>query len=212
MVTLKYFNFNPLQVNNYLVYDETHECVIVDATCYFESEKEELLDFIVKNGLKPVRLLNTHCHFDHIVGNKFVLDNFKIPLCAHKSDEFLLKILVDTSQRFGLKADASPDIDIFLKDGDIIHLGNHELEVLHVPGHSPGSLAFHVRRDHTLLSGDTLFNGSVGRTDLPGGSSKDLIHSIKTKLYTLERITKVYPGHGPSTTIGAEIDTNPFVK
>ena len=212
MITIKPFVFNPFQENTFVVYDETNEAIIVDAGCYADNEKNILASFISDNQLKPVLTVNTHCHIDHVVGINYVKENYQIPLQTNKNEEMLLQASLEQGKIFGLNMDTPPAIDHYISDGDTIKFGNSELSVISVPGHSPGSVALYSMPDKAIIVGDVLFDGSIGRTDLPGGSYDTLINSIRTKLMVLPDDVTVYPGHGPSTTIGKEHDTNPFLN
>lgn len=212
MISVKKFVFNDFQENTFLVSDDTKECLIVDPGCYSIYEKNELKDYCYSNKLKPVKLINTHCHIDHILGNSFVSKNFNIPTAAHKDDQNMMEGAVEHGQMFGFIAESPSGIDEYLEDGDIVKFGKSELKVFHVPGHSMGSIALYSESQKFLISGDVLFNGGIGRTDLPGGDYNTLINSIKTRILTLPGSVTVYPGHGPSTTVSYEIDTNPFLN
>lgn len=210
---IKTFEFNPLGVNTYILYDETGECVVVDASCFFPDEKELLLNFILDNNLIVKHLINTHLHFDHIFGVNFLASQFGLKLQAHQADTFLLDDLSDQLQMFGFSSnnDFRPEIGHYLKENETISFGNQQLSVLHVPGHSPGSVVFYNEKAKCAVVGDVLFNGSIGRTDLPGGNFDQLINGIRSKLFTLPDETVIYSGHGPATTIGQEKKYNPFV-
>jgi len=211
-MTIKTFEFNPIYENTYIVYDETKECVIIDAGCFYPEEKEELHNFIIDHNLKVKHLLNTHLHFDHIFGNSFVLEKMGVRTKAHKADQFLLDSLPGQLRMFGFIGDeVSPEIDSYLDEGDIISFGNQQLSVIHVPGHSPGSVAFYNEKEKCIFVGDVLFRSSIGRTDLVGGNYPELIDNIRKKLLTLPPETIVYPGHGPITTIGDETRSNPYL-
>lgn len=210
---IKTFEFNPVSENTYVLYDETNECVIVDAGCFFHEEKTELNDFIVDNDLIVKHIVNTHLHFDHVLGINFVTNQFKLELQAHKDDQFLLEQFKSQLQMFGFPdtGEPAPQIGKYLTEEDTIKFGNQELKIFHVPGHSPGSIVFYNEVQGCMIVGDVLFRGSVGRTDLPGGSHEQLISGIKTKLLGLPNETIVYSGHGPATTIGFEKENNPFL-
>lgn len=196
-----------LETNCYLVYcPSTLECAVIDPG----ADAEKIFHVIAKRNLKPVLILNTHGHIDHIGANKDIKDRFNIPICIHPGDSFMLEKVSDLELSFFLQAKSSPPADYFLKDGQIIKLGTTSLKVIHTPGHSEGSVSF--LGDKVLFSGDTLFSGGVGRTDLPGGSWRDLENSIQTKILTLPDETVVLPGHGPFTTVGIEKNSNPFVS
>ncbi len=209
---IKTFTVNGFAVNSFVLYDDSNECILIDPGYYDQKEKDSLLRFISENELKPVQVLNTHCHVDHILGNKFVCEQFNIPLSAHQEDEFLLNRASQMGEIFGFKGVSSPPLDNYLMHGDIIRFGMSEMEVIHTPGHSPGSISFYDKTDGFVIAGDVLFAGSIGRTDLPKGDYKTLISSIIERLLVLPSETVVFPGHGPSTTIIHETDTNPFLQ
>jgi glyoxylase-like metal-dependent hydrolase (beta-lactamase superfamily II) len=211
MIHLHQFIFNDFQENTYVIWDETNECVIIDAGCYYENERNDLKKFIEGKNLKPVLLLNTHCHLDHVFGNKWVKETFQIPYYAHTDDLFLLHGMMTTARLYGFQIDLSPDPDHSLTEGEEVKFGNSSLKVLHTPGHSPGSVSLYSESNGFVIGGDVLFNGSIGRVDLPGGNYETLMQNITTKLLTLPEETKVYSGHGTVTTIGAEKRMNPFV-
>ena len=210
---IKTFEFNPLGVNTYVLYDKTGECVVIDASCFFPDERELLLNFILDNNLVVKHLLNTHLHFDHVFGVNFMASQFGLKLQVHPDDVFLLDNLPQQLQMFGFNTnvDYTPEIGNNLKENDIIAFGEQELKIIHVPGHSPGSIVFYNEKEKFAVVGDVLFNGSIGRTDLPGGNFDQLIEGIRTKLFTLPDDTEIYSGHGPKTTIGQEKKYNPFV-
>jgi glyoxylase-like metal-dependent hydrolase (beta-lactamase superfamily II) len=210
MVKIQLFVFNPLQENTFVLFDETNECVIIDPGCCDESERYELADFIIENNLKVKYLLNTHCHVDHVLGNYFVKEKFKVPLLIHEKDQATLKAVKAYAPHYGFFQYDDTEADGYLKEGDTVKFGNQTLSVLFVPGHAPGHIAFHDTANQFVIGGDVLFYNSIGRTDLPGGDFETLIHSIQQKFFTLPEDTVVYPGHGPETTIGFEKKTNPF--
>lgn len=209
---IKTFYFNDLRTCCYVLWDETNECVIVDAGCYSDSEHSRLVKFIEDNQLKPVKLLNTHGHFDHVMGNAFVLSKWNIPSYLNKGDLPQVARSKSYGGYFGYEFSSPGDNFIDIEDGDIISYGHSSLKVLYTPGHSRGGVAFYNEAEHFVLSGDSLFAGSIGRTDLPGGDYDDLINSIRTRLLVLPPDTAVYPGHGPATTIGSELAENPFLS
>ncbi len=211
---IKTFEFNPLAVNTYVLSDETKECVVIDATCFYADERETLLHYIIDNDLKIKHLINTHLHFDHIFGVNFLASQFGLELECHKDDEFLLENIPGQLQMFGLgnaKGDYTPKIGKYLTENDVIEFGKQKLHILHVPGHSPGSIVFYNVDAGCIFAGDVLFNSSIGRTDLAGGNYEQLVDGIRTKLFTLPPETVVYAGHGPTTNIGFEKKNNPFV-
>ena len=212
MLTVKRFIFNAFQVNCYLLYDETQECVIIDAASYSEKEHFKISNFIENQQLKPVSLLTTHGHLDHIFGNGFLFSKYNLKPLIHEADAFFLDILVEYAHNFGLRAEASPEAERLLEDNDELKFGNSVLKVIHVPGHSPGGVAFYNEAQQLLFSGDILFRDSVGRTDLPGGNHAQLMTGIKHKLLVLPDETTVYPGHNDETTIGYEKAENMYLK
>ena len=211
MIQIKAFVFNPFMENTYVVYDdETKECAIVDPGCYEDYERKELSDFITENNLKVTKLLNTHCHIDHVLGNKYVKDTYQVDLYIHKQDDPTLRAVMTYAPPYGFNHYESTEADQYLEEGDSVNIGNYKFDVLFVPGHAPGHIAF-INHDHDIcLSGDVLFQGSIGRTDLPGGDFETLIQSIHQKLFTLDDNFTVYPGHGPTTSIEIEKKSNPF--
>jgi len=211
-MTIKTFTFNPIQENTYLVYDETNEAVVIDAGCVSEIEKRALKNYIENNNLTLKRVLNTHLHFDHQFGNKFLFTTYGIKPEAGKEDEYLLENVIAQTRSFGMSVDEeAQSIGSYITDNQEIKFGNTTLVALHVPGHSPGHMAFYDQKDGILFAGDVLFRGSIGRTDLPKGDYATLILSITNKLLPLPDSTVVYSGHGPSTTIGFERKNNPFL-
>lgn len=210
---IKTFTFNPFLENTYVLYDDTRECVIVDAGCYEEKEKKALVDFIAENNLDPVKLINTHCHIDHVFGLRFLADKYKLGLWFHQAD-----MPVFTSTEMVAKMYELPGVELppepagFIEEGDKIAFGNSNLDVLFTPGHSPGHVVFVNQHQKQVVGGDVLFYGSIGRTDLPGGDHNTLIASIKNKLFPLGDDYQVYSGHGPVTNIGFERQNNPFLQ
>lgn len=211
MITIKKFTFNPFQENTYILFDETKECVVIDPGCYDKQEKTDLINFIEENELIPVQLLNTHCHIDHVLGNYMVSSNYQLKLAAHKLEVPVLEGSAYWGSQYGINGDLSPHIEIYLNEGDQIEFGNSKLEVIFVPGHSPGHIAFVNHDEKFIINGDVLFQGSYGRYDLPGGDLKTLAQSIQKKLFVLPDDYKVYAGHMGETTIGAEKKTNPIL-
>ena len=211
MITLKNFIFNDYQVNTYLLFDESNECIIIDAACSAEIEKKQLSDFIESKKLNVIAQYDTHCHIDHILGNNFVKEKYHIELGVHEDSQLLLNSASYYADYLGFKLDKVVEPSVFLKDGDEIKIGKSVLEVLYTPGHAAGSLCFYSKEQSFVLTGDVLFQGSIGRTDLPTGNFQTLINSIKTKLLVLDDKTIVYPGHGPSTSIGFEKKNNQFL-
>ena len=207
MLYIKCFVFNPISVNTYVIYNDSKDCVVVDpGNCCLE-ENRVLFDFIERNQLKPIMILNTHGHIDHILGNYSLAKKYDIPLAAHPDGKEYYKTAYAYAAAFGMDYNEEetlyPNIDLY--DGQLIKIGDDVLEVLFTPGHAKGSCCFYCERQAFVITGDTLFCRGVGRTDLPGGSYKELMTSINTKLFTLPRETVCYCGHGPETTIGEEV-------
>ncbi len=208
---IKPFVFNAFQVNTYVLYDNTKECVIIDPACYEPHEENELFRFIKENELSPVALLLTHCHVDHILGSKAVSTKYALKPLMHQDALPFIERSQDQGMMFGFNV-KNPDIpDVFLQEGETIRFGQQKLQLILAPGHADGSLCFYNEPQKVLISGDVLFQGSIGRTDLPTGDYNTLITSITDKLMVLPGDVEVFPGHGPSTTIGFERDHNPFL-
>lgn len=211
MILLHSFTFGPFQENTYLLWDETLECLILDPGNSTASEHRALSDFISEKKLKPVRLILTHGHIDHINGNRYVRDTYGLLPEVHQDDLFFIERHEATGNMYGLPVEASPMPESFLSEGEVIRFGNSTLDILHTPGHSPGHLTFYHKEQGFMVSGDVLFHGSIGRTDLPKGDHPTLIASIKHKLFPLGDHMTVYSGHGPATNIGFEKANNPFL-
>jgi glyoxylase-like metal-dependent hydrolase (beta-lactamase superfamily II) len=212
MLYVKVFLFNPVQENTYLIYNEEKECIIIDPGCYYENEQEDLVGFIAENRLKPVLLLNTHCHLDHVFGNKFVSQKFDLILHIHPLEKKMLDLAPASGLMWNMPFDNYQGELEYLVPGRPIMLGNDEIQVLFTPGHSPGSVSFYSQGYGFVISGDVLFRESIGRTDLPGGDFSVLSRSIIDQLYSLPGETIVYSGHGPSTSIDWEKSHNAYVK
>ncbi len=205
------FVFNPYQVNTYIIADQDGKCIIVDPACCSPEEQKTLVELIEKEKLTPEWLINTHGHFDHVIGNAFVCHTWKVKTAACYEDLMLMENAYRQGEIFGFPVEQPPTPEVDLKEGDF-SMGNIHLHIYHVPGHSPGSIVLHSPSDKWLICGDVLFNGSIGRTDLIGGNFDTLIENIKSKLLVLPPETMVYPGHGPETSIGQEILHNPFLN
>ncbi|MBP9098844.1 MAG: MBL fold metallo-hydrolase [Ferruginibacter sp.] len=210
MLQIKLFEFSPIQENTYVLYNEFNDCLIIDPGCYYDDEKDELVNFLIKMDLKPKMLLNTHCHLDHVFGNKFIAEKFGLTLQIHRNEKLVLDFAPKSGLLYNLPFDNYNGDFIYLEEGNKILLGNDELTVIEAPGHSPGHICFYCAAQHFIISGDVLFKRSIGRTDLPGGDHETLLKNIREKLFTLPGETKVYSGHGPVTTIGEEKNRNPF--
>ena len=211
MITLKRFAFNPFQVNTYILSDETGECIIIDAGMQGEDEEGVITEYIDRHKLKPVMLVLTHAHIDHILGNSYVTDKYNIELFAHAESAPFLENAISYASTFGLTLDKVKEIDKFIGEEKDLCFGNSTLKVLYTPGHANGSVCFYSENDKFVITGDVLFNQSIGRTDLPTGDYDLLQKSIWEKLFILPDETVAYPGHGPETTIGSEKINNPFV-
>ena len=214
MLVVKLFVFNPFGETTYIIYNkESKEAIVVDPGMGDADERSEFDKFVEENGLKIQGVVNTHLHLDHCFGANYVKDRYGVPVCAHTADAFLGTNIDEQARKFGMRFRASDVIiDAPLQDGDTIELGGDSLQVIHTPGHSPGGICLYSAKDKFLIAGDTLFAGSIGRTDLPGGDMNQLIGSIRRRLLTLPGDTRVYPGHGLSTTIDEERARNPFLQ
>lgn len=212
MISLQGFTFNPVRENTYVLFDETRECVIIDPGMYDAEEQNLLAGFIKSENLRPVRLLNTHCHYDHVFGNKFVFDNWGLKPQFHRGELRVLQAIPGYLPAMGLQYELSPEPEVFLPETGKIGFGESELKLIFAPGHSPAHLCFYAAEDNFLIGGDVLFYNSIGRTDLPGGNHSQLISSIKNNLFILPDDCEVYPGHGQATTIGFEKLHNPFLQ
>lgn len=210
MLQVKSFTFNPFEENTYVIFDGTREAVIVDPGCYEREEQQDLENYLNREQLKVKLLLNTHCHIDHVLGNYFVKTRFNVPFRIHATELAVLRAVKSYAANYGFAGYQEVLPDQTLEDGDIVKFGNSELKVLFLPGHSPGHIGFYASAERLLLAGDVLFYGSIGRTDLPGGNMETLLGSIHQKLFTLPDEVVVYPGHGPTTTLGEEKVSNPF--
>jgi hydroxyacylglutathione hydrolase len=202
--------FSPIEVNTFILADQSNDCAIIDCGCYDSSEFDELVRLIESKKLNPVLLLNTHCHLDHVFGNRFMLEKYKLKSLSCKEDEINRKKAVQHAALFGLSMNEPPEPGGFITDRQVIPFGSTELTALHVPGHTAGSMAFYSEKNGCVFTGDALFEGSIGRTDLEGGDYDTLINSIQSRLFVLPPATIVYPGHGNQTTIGKERMTNPY--
>jgi len=212
MLQIQSFIFSPIQENTYILYNELKECIIIDPGSYFEEEKDAMKNFIEQKQLVPKMLLNTHSHLDHVFGNKFIAETYNLTLQLHEKEKTVLEFAPVSGLKYNMPFDNYTGELIFIKGGDKIILGTDELEIFDTPGHSPGSIIFYCRKQHFVISGDVLFQRSIGRTDLPGGDHQTLLNSITKKLMVLPDETKVYSGHGAVTTIGEERRHNPFLN
>ena len=211
MANVRAFTNNPYQENTYILWDESGECAIIDPGMETAAEQNVVVNFIRDNNLKPVLLLNTHCHIDHVLGNKFIFDQYGLKPRFHEGELSLLEAVVAYAPAMGIRYEVSPLPDEYLPETGTVHFGNTELKLIFAPGHSPAHLCFYDPTANILIGGDVLFRNSIGRSDLPGGSMAQLLDNIEKKLFTLPDDCTVYPGHGPETAIGFEKQTNPFL-
>ena len=212
MITVKQFTFSPVQENTYVVYNDELEACIIDPGGYYPNERNQLKELVKNTGLTPKYLLNTHCHLDHVFGNKFIHDTYGLTLHLHPLEEKVLSFAPASGEMWGLPFENYQGAFVFLNEGDLLTLGTEVFKILLTPGHSPGSICFYHEKQKILIGGDVLFRESIGRTDLPGGNHATLLNSIRQKLFILPDDVVVYPGHGPDTTIGYEKINNPFVS
>ena len=203
--------FNPIQENTYLLWDDTSECVVIDAGNSSPREDAALDDFIARHGLKPVLAANTHGHFDHTLGVEHLKQHYGISFALSSKDRFLVDNAATSGSVFGVRIGAMPSTDIDLEQQQEIRFGQTRLQILRTPGHTPGHVAFYEPESKSLFTGDTLFRESIGRTDLPGGDYSWIMRSILDVIVPLGEEVRVYPGHGPETTIGHELLYNPFI-
>lgn len=212
MITIKSFEFNYFQENTFLLYDETREAVLIDCGCCRKEEEKELTDFILENKLTLKHLLCTHLHVDHVFGNGFIHKTYGLGPEANKLDVEKLPSPDEQAKLFGLRQHVeNVPIEKYIVGGEIIKFGTSELQVLTVPGHSPGSVAFYNQKNGFAIVGDALFAGSIGRTDLWGGNQEVLVAAIRDKLLSLPDETTIYPGHGPETRVIDEKFNNPYL-
>jgi hydroxyacylglutathione hydrolase len=212
MLQIKTFTFNPYQENTYVLYDEHRNCAIIDPGMYGPADEKLLTDFIEQHDLIPQILLNTHCHIDHVLGNRFIFDQYGLYPQFHEGELSVLVEVQNYAPQMGFRYEISPIGDTFLGEEGIIKIGNDELKLIFAPGHSPAHLCFYHEKQQFLIGGDVLFKNSIGRTDLPGGNHELLLKNIKEKIYTLPNEVTVYPGHGPTTTVGSEKVSNPYIR
>jgi glyoxylase-like metal-dependent hydrolase (beta-lactamase superfamily II) len=212
MLNILQLTFNPFLENTYILSDESKTCAIIDPGCSNEKERKQLVETIESKQLKPVKLLNTHCHIDHFPGNKFVCETYHLLPEFHETEYQVMKAALEYRDFFGFFVEESPTPANYLKEGDIVNFGNTSLQIIFTPGHSPGSISFYSKADKIIISGDVLFYGSVGRFDIPGADGKVLFQTLTKKMMSLPDDVKVYSGHGPVTTIGFERANNPFLR
>lgn len=211
MLAVKSFEFNPLQENTYVLFNEKDACAIIDPGCYFGNERRTLQEHIEQQGLSPELLLNTHCHLDHVFGNEFVASTWDLPLYLHEKEQPVLAAAPAMGAAWEMPFKNYSGPLHFLVPGQPVQLGEDRLEILFLPGHSPGSVGFYYPKGGFLIGGDVLFRESIGNSSLPGGDHDQLLRSIREQLWPLPDDTIVYPGHGEPTTIGWEKKHNPFL-
>ena len=211
MLKIKSFTFNPYQENTYLIFDDSKEAVIIDPGNYEAYENESISKFIDENKLQLKKIILTHCHIDHCLGNKYLNEKYGAELLIPFDERDLYKNVENIATLFGFANYSHLDENKYLKEKDKIEFGNIKLDVLFLPGHSPGHLAFYCKKENICFSGDVLFYNSIGRTDLPGGDHNALINSIKNKLFLLNPDTIIYSGHGQKTILKNEMKNNPFL-
>jgi len=212
MLHIKTFVYNPYQENTYIIYDEYKNCIIIDPGMHNYQEENHFKDNIESMGLKPIHLINTHGHIDHVLGNKFVAETYDLIPQFHEGELPLVIQVQNYAPQMGIRYEPSPIPETFLDESDEILIGDDKLTLILAPGHSPAHLCLYSEKYKFLIGGDVLFKNSIGRTDLPGGNHQQLLDSIASKIYTLPDETVVFPGHGPSTTVGEEKKTNPFIR
>ncbi|MEM7035844.1 MAG: MBL fold metallo-hydrolase [Bacteroidota bacterium] len=213
MLNIETFTFFPeaFAENTYVVWDESHQCVVIDPGCYHQHERQKLVAFLENNGLTLEKVLNTHCHIDHIFGNRLLVEKYKVPLIAHKEDVYNIAGAETAAQLWNLHLDPSPEPTDFVDEGDTVSFGNTTFQVLFTPGHSAGHISFYHPESNSLFSGDVIFRGSYGRVDLPGGSMEVLRKTIKEKILTLPDATQIYAGHLGPTSVATEKKMNPIL-
>jgi hydroxyacylglutathione hydrolase len=211
MLQVKVFTFSPFSENTYILYNEHKQAIIIDPGNYAPYEDVQLRTFIQEQQLQPQLIANTHCHLDHIFGVNYCINTFKIPFAYHTEEQQIADRLLQSAALFGVKAEPVAQASYYLEEGKELTLGTDVLKILYVPGHSPGHLCFYCEAQNFVIAGDTLFEGSVGRTDLYKGDQNLLIQSIHRELLTLPEVTKVYSGHGANTSIGIEKMNNPYL-
>ncbi len=211
-MTINTLVFSPFDVNTYIISDKSGECIIIDPACYNKKEEQKLQNFISEKRIKPVMLINTHSHLDHIFGNNFVLKTYGLKSCIAKEGQIVYEKATSVASAYGFDMPEPHKPGAYISENDILKFGNSEIKILHIPGHSPGSLVFYNIDEKFAIVGDVIFSGSIGRTDLPGGDFDTLSSGIKNKLYNLSENIILYPGHGEITSIKKEKETNPFVR
>lgn len=211
MIQLQKFTFNAFQENTYVLWDVGKNAIIIDPGCYEKREQQELVDFIEQQNLKVEKVVNTHCHIDHVLGAQFCCNHFKVPFHIPQGEDAVLRAVPTYAPMYGFPMFQMQEPDELIPiDQTKLTFGNVSLDILYVPGHSPGHVVFYSAEEQWVVNGDVLFYGSIGRTDLPGGNHEQLIENIQSKMFSLPENTVVYCGHGPETSIGFEKKNNPF--
>lgn len=211
MTDIQVFSFNPFRENTIILYDETKQCAIIDAGMASAEEENILVRFIESKALTPVLLLNTHCHVDHVLGNKFIYDKYRLKTQFHLKEQPIWDSVASYAPQFGMSYISAPAPDKFLQEGENIIFGNTRLQIIFAPGHAPGHVCFYHSEQNFLIAGDVIFYHSIGRTDLPLGDFDTLINSIQTQILPLPDACVIYSGHGMPTTVGEERANNPFI-
>lgn len=211
-MTIKSFVFNPFLENTYVLSSKAGNALVFDPGCYEAYEHQTLFDYIDSENLNVKAVINTHCHIDHVLGNKVVNQKYGCPLRIPKRELEVFNSVVAYAPQWGITGYEPAEVEEFLEEGGALQLDEIKLRMIEVSGHSPGHLIFYCEEEEVMIGGDVLFRESIGRTDLPGGNHQDLLANIQNKVYALPDQVVVYPGHGPETTIGHEKQHNPFVK
>ena len=212
MLQVKFFPFNAFSENTYIISNEKKNAIIIDPGNFLPREDSAFFDYIEQNELKPIQIVNTHCHLDHVLGVHACKEKYQIPFSFHSTEQQVLDWAPEAAMRYGVPMVHSPKADFYLKEGDNIMLDDDKLKILFAPGHSPGHVCFYSAANNFVIAGDVIFQSSIGRTDLPGGDFDTLMQSIHSQIFTLPDETIIYCGHGPSTTVGIEKMNNPYVK
>lgn len=212
MLTIQVFCFNPFQENTFVLFNAAKEAIIIDPGCYIRSEQATLQNWIEENELTPKLLLNTHCHLDHVFGNNFIADTYKLAVHIHPNEKIVLDRLEEASERWGIPTAAYHGAIKFIDKNEPLQFGAEHFSILETPGHSPGSICFYHQAQDFIIGGDLIFKDGVGRTDLPGSNPADLIKSIREQILPLPETMTIYNGHGPATTLGREKLHNPYLK
>jgi len=212
MIKVQIFPFNPVQVNTYVLWDsETKECILIDPGCSTKGEEQILVSFVEKQQLNVVRIILTHAHFDHAMGINFALGKWNVPLTGHEKTNLLIEKIPEMAGWFNIHMHPVSLLTDYVKEGDVVPLGKSILEVIHVPGHSPGSIVLYSEKQDFMIAADVLFKGNIGHTEVPYGNLKTLVDGIKNKLMTKPEATIIYTGHGPSTSVAYERANNPYL-